>query len=62
MVGTSEIYNYRSVLESTGSSLGDAQDENELGTYEIYVLSEDFRNGLGIALMDTGAQVSFVKY
>ena len=57
-----EITNYRSVLELTGSSVGDAQDENELGPYEIYVLSEDFRNGLGIALVDTGAQVSLVKY
>jgi hypothetical protein len=58
----SEDTNYQSVLEFTGNSLGDAQDEKELGPYETYVLSKDFRNGLGIALVDTGAQVSLVKY
>ena len=57
-----ENTNYQSVLKLTGNSLGDAQDEKELGPYEIYVLSKDFRNGLGIALVDTGAQVSLVKY
>jgi hypothetical protein len=53
--------NDKSVLESASCSLGDALDERELGPYEIYVLSDAFKEGLGIALVDTGVQISIVN-
>lgn len=39
---------------------GDAQD-NILGPYEVYILSLELKTGVGIALIDTGAQISLVK-
>jgi hypothetical protein len=32
-----------------------------LGHYEIYVVSKELRGELGVALIDTGSQVSLVK-
>lgn len=36
-------------------------DVSTLGAYEIYVTCENLKEGLGIALIDTGAQVSLVR-
>jgi hypothetical protein len=33
----------------------------ELGRYELYIVSPQFREGLGIALIDSGSMVSLVK-
>lgn len=45
---------------------GDAFDKtsymkSDLGPYEVYVLCPEIKGGLGIALIDTGAQVSLVR-
>jgi hypothetical protein len=35
--------------------------ESKLGRYEVYVVSPQLREGLGLALIDTGAMVSLVR-
>jgi hypothetical protein len=35
--------------------------DDSLGHYEVYVVSPQLREGLGVALIDTGSQVSLVK-
>jgi hypothetical protein len=39
----------------------ETQGEEALGRYEVYVVSPHLRGELGIALMDSGSQVSLVK-
>ena len=43
------------------SPRGEVIGDDSLGHYEVYVVSPQLREGLGIALIDTGSQVSLVK-
>jgi hypothetical protein len=36
-------------------------DDGSLGYFEIYIISPQLKEGLGVALIDTGSQVSLVK-
>jgi hypothetical protein len=36
-------------------------DDGSLGYYEIYIISPQLKEGLGVALIDTGSQVSLVN-
>jgi hypothetical protein len=45
--------------DHTGIAGVDSKDV--LGHYEIYIVSKDLKGELGVALIDTGSQVSLVK-
>jgi hypothetical protein len=36
-------------------------ENSELGRYEVYIVSPQLREGLGLALIDLGSMVSIVK-